>query len=118
MRLLFESVISVFPFGNRVFCTGVLSWSNPDPDTPAWPYCQTMCPAGFTNITRLSGQPLGQVGSLPAGAPVPAISVRGPTRWASFTPTTECGPATLEPSPNCQITSWVLGSTSMTRLLN
>src|SRR5579859_172057 len=76
-----------------------------------------MCPAGLTIMTRLSAQPLGQVGSAPAGTPVPATSVMGPMRWASFTPTTECGPATLDPFPKDQTILWLLGFTSIRRLL-
>src|SRR5271166_4945769 len=104
-------------FGNHVLCTGVLSWSGPEPVTPALPYSQKMLPVGSTSMTRLSGQPLGQVGSAPAGTPVPATRVMGPIRCASFTPTTECGPATLDPLPNDHTTLWLFGFTSMRRLL-
>src|SRR5271169_4295243 len=103
--------------GSHVFCTGVFSWLGPDPVTPACPYCQMMFLSGSTSMTRLSAQPLGQVGSAPGGTPVPATSVKGPTRCASLTPTTECGPATLDPFPKCQTILWLLGFTSMTRLL-
>src|ERR1700730_10603918 len=107
----------MWPLGSHVFCTGVLSWSGPDPAPRAWPQCPMIFPLGSTIMTRLSPQPFGQVGSAPAGTPVPATRVNGPMRCASLTPTTECGPATLDPFPNRHTTLWFLGFTSMTRLL-
>src|SRR5208282_585603 len=79
-RALPWSVIRMLPFGKYVFCTGVFSSLKPDPVTPACPYCQTISPLSLISITRLSGQPFGQVGSLPAGAPVPATRLSLPTR--------------------------------------
>src|SRR5258708_37228626 len=116
-RALPWSVIRTCELGNHVLCTGALSWSEPDPVTPGWPYRQMILALGSKSITRLSGQPFGHVGSAPAGTPVPATRVRFPTRCASLMPTTECGPGLLDPFPKDQTILWVLGFTSVRRLL-
>src|SRR5579862_642067 len=103
--------------GNQVDCTGVLNWLGPEPVTPNWPYCQTMWPKGSTRMTRLSATPPGACGITPGGVPVPAIKVKGPTRWASLQPTMDLAEKSFGPNPNCQ-TMRPSGSVSMTRLLN
>ena len=89
----------------------------PEPVCPNWPYCQTMWPAGSTRTTRLSATPSGACGITPAGVPVPAMRVNGPTRWTSFTPMMDRGEKSFGPSPNDQ-TMLPAGVTSITRLLN
>src|SRR5438309_10383147 len=117
IRSLPWSVISMFPPGRNVFWTGVLSWLNPNPVTPKVPYCQMMLPLWSTRRTLLSTQPLLQFVVAPGGIPVPDISVRLPTRSASFVPTIALAEVSPGPFPNCQ-TILPAGSISMTRLLN
>ena len=68
-------------------------------------------------MTRLSAAPLGAWGITPAGVPVPASRVSGPTRWASLQPMIDRAEKSFGPSPNDQ-TILPAGSVSMTRLLN
>src|SRR6266699_3590111 len=97
---------------------GLLSWLGPNPVTPNSPYCHTISPFESTRITRLSTQPdLLQFVVAPAGIPVPDISVKFPTRSASFVPTIAFAEVSPGPFPNCQ-TILPAGSISMTRLLN
>src|ERR1700680_1178773 len=109
--------MSTSPLGSQVFWTGELSSLRPAPVTPNLPYCQTISPEGSTRTTRLSAHPVGQVGSLPGGAPVPAIRVRSPTRCASFTPMIEAAETSFGPRPKCQ-RMFPARSTSITLLLN
>src|SRR5262245_45414054 len=83
-RWLPWSVVSTCSFGRPVARTRVLSWSSLGPVTPHFPYCHTLAPSRSTRSTRLSPHPFGQRGSVPGGAPVPAMSVSSPTRWASL----------------------------------
>src|SRR3989441_12612925 len=107
----------MFPPGRNVFWTGVLSWLNPNPVTPKVPYCQMMLPLWSRRETLLSSQPLLQFVVAPGGIPVPDISVRLPTRSASFVPTIALAEVSPGPFPNCQ-TILPSGAISMTRLLN
>src|SRR6266478_8682207 len=117
MRLLAWSVMRTWKLGRKVHCTGVFKRSGPEPLWPNWPYCQTTLPKGLTRMTRLSGAPPGLCGMTPAGVPVPAMSVNGPTRWASLTPMMELDEKSFGPSPNDQrMLPAVL--ISITRLLN
>src|SRR6202049_3851556 len=109
--------MSTSPLGSQVFWTGELSSLRPAPVTPNLPYCQTISPEGSTRTTRLSAHPVGQFGSLPGGAPVPAIRVRSPTRCASFTPMIEAAETSFGPRPKCQ-RMFPARSTSITLLLN
>src|SRR5260370_38314882 len=74
----------ILRLGNWIANTGTLNSFGPEPVTPACPYCQTMLPCWLTTSTRLSTQPLGELGE-PAGTPDPASGVRPPeTRSASL----------------------------------
>src|SRR5690349_10590359 len=103
--------------GSQVDCTGVLSRLGEEPVLPNMPYCQTMLPEESTRMTRLSAAPLGACGITPGGVPVPAISVKSPTRCASLQPITDLDEKSFGPKPNNQ-TMLPAESASMTRLLN
>src|SRR6266849_1661700 len=94
--------MSTWKFGSQVLCTGVLSRLGPDPVSPNCPYCHTILLKGSTRMTRLSGAPSGACGITPAGVPVPAINVYGPTRCTSLTPIIDLAVKLVGPSPNDQ----------------